>query len=140
MKPQPIRILLVDDNMLIRQSLLQVLGLHSDIEVVGQASDGLEAIELTRQLQSHVILMDIDMPRMNGIDATRAICSEFPDIRVIGFSSAEATEMETLMLRAGAACYLSKSEPCDQLIFAIREAVKKNLTVVRKELVPETGL
>ena len=97
-----------------------MLGLQPDIEVVGEASDGEEAIQLAREIVPDVILMDINMPKMNGLEATRIIHSEFPHIRIIGLSMYDADEHAAEMFRAGASAYRSKSENTALLLATIR--------------------
>ncbi|MCE5326762.1 MAG: CHASE3 domain-containing protein [Planctomycetaceae bacterium] len=115
-----IRVLLVDDHTVMRQGLALLLGSESDISIVGQAADGLEAVELAGQLRPDVILMDVSLPRLNGIDATAAIHKDWPDIRIIGLSMFEEKERAEAMRDAGACAYLIKSGPSEQLIAAIR--------------------
>ncbi len=104
-----VRVLLVDDHVVMRQGLCLLLEEHDDIDVVGEASDGREGIESARRLRPAVVLMDLSMPGMNGIDATRAIRTEMPDIQVIGLSMFEEQERAEAMLAAGAAAYLTKT-------------------------------
>ena len=115
-----IRILLVDDHILMRQGLTRLLAEEGDMEIVGEASDGEEAIRVARAVQPDVVLMDISMPGMNGIRATEIIRTEMPDIRVIGLSMSEESEAGSAMLRAGAVVYRSKSGPSAALLQAIR--------------------
>jgi PAS domain S-box-containing protein len=117
-----IRVLVVDDHIMVRQGLNSLLHLQSDIAVVGEASNGEEAVQLALQLQPDVILMDISMPKINGIEATRLIHSKFPRTRIIGLSMLEADDQAAAMLRAGAVAYLSKSCDTDTLLAAIRES------------------
>ena len=88
--------------------------------MVGEADDGQRAIELTRQLTPDVVLMDVSMPVMNGIDATRAIHAEFPMVRVIGVSMLEDPEQSEAMRQAGAVGYLSKNDSAEALLAIIR--------------------
>lgn len=115
-----IRVLLVDDHRAVRQALAFSLKNELDIEVVGEAGDGLAAIEQIRQLPPDVVLMDINMPGMNGIEATRRIRAEFPHVQVIGLSMYESQEAGAAMRDAGARGYVSKSESYDSLLAAIR--------------------
>jgi CheY-like chemotaxis protein len=119
-----IRVLLADDHPIVRQGLVTMLNLQPDIEVVGEASDGEEAVSLAKKLQPDVILMDINMPRMNGLEATRIIHSEFPDIRIIGLSMYAEDEQAAAIIAAGASAYRSKSENTALLLAAIRGGVE----------------
>jgi DNA-binding NarL/FixJ family response regulator len=114
------RVLVVDDHTVVRQALALMLSQESDIEVVGEASNGKTALELARSLKPDVVLMDVNMPVMNGIEATRAIHGEIPGISVIGLSMYEKNEQATPMLDAGAVGYVSKSDAPDILLAAIR--------------------
>ena len=120
-----IRILLADDHAVMREGLARLLGQETDFEIVGQASDGQEAVELAGELLPDVILMDISMPRMNGLDATRVIHRQHPDISIIGLSLYQEEERAKAMLDAGAAFYLTKSGPPADLKAAIRSCMKE---------------
>jgi two-component system CheB/CheR fusion protein len=115
-----IRLMLVDDHMVMRQGLSVMLNRQPDIEIVGEATDGETAVELARRLNPDVILMDISMPRMNGIEATRIIHAELPGIRIIGLSMYHDADIASSILDAGAAAYLSKTGGTDVLLAAIR--------------------
>lgn len=117
-----IRVMLADDHTLIREGICTVLAAYPDIEVVGQASDGVQAIELATQLNPDVILMDVSMPRANGVEATRRLTVVSPDVRIIGLSMHEGRDMAAAMLEAGAVDYLYKAESADKLVTAIRAA------------------
>jgi PAS domain S-box-containing protein len=117
---QKTRILLVDDHAVVRQALAQMLGSEPDLEVVGEAADGKAAVERTKELAPDVVLMDISMPGVNGIEATRQIRAECPNIQVIGLSMFGATEQTEAMRKAGAVGYVSKSAPAEELLAAIR--------------------
>lgn len=119
-KVTSIRILVVDDHAPSRAGLIQILSLVSGFEIVGQAVDGLDALEKARLLKPSVILMDVTMPRLNGLEATRRLTTEFPGVKVIGLSMHDSEEMRPQMQAAGAAGYLHKSTPVDELIAAIR--------------------
>ncbi len=115
-----IRIVIVDDQRLIREGLAALLGLIPDLEVVGQAEDGQSALELIPKTQPDVILMDLRMPGMNGVAATREICIRHKDMRVIILTTFDNDEYVFEALSAGAAGYLLKNADPDHLAAAIR--------------------
>ncbi len=115
-----IRVLLADDHAVVRQGIASLLGDEPDIEIIGTVSDGQEAVDTTPNLLPDVILMDLSMPRLNGIEATRLIHARFPEIRIIGLSMFEEAESAQTMRDAGAVDYLSKSGPAADLIHAIK--------------------
>ncbi len=115
-----IRVMLADDHVVVRQGLAQLLEKESDIEVVGAAADGKEAVELAARLLPDVILMDISMPILNGVEATAAIHRDFPEISIIGLSMFEKDERTEAMREAGAVDYVTKSAPAGTLIATIR--------------------
>lgn len=117
--PARIRVLLVDDHAVTRQGLRRLLKHEPSIRVVGEAGDGLEAIAMVRRLQPDVVIMDVSMPGMSGIEATRLIRREFPAIRVIGLSMFAQEERGQEMRQAGAWAYFTKSGPPHELIDAI---------------------
>lgn len=118
--PHRIRVLLADDHEALRRGLIDLLGDESDIEVVGQATDGQEAVEMARRMEPDLVVMDVSMPKLTGIEATRLIARELPGTRVIGLSMHEKHEVATSMLEAGAIAYLPKDAPMQMLISAIR--------------------
>jgi PAS domain S-box-containing protein len=115
-----IKILLADDHKIMRQGLLKVLGMEEDIEVVGEAADGQAAVELARALRPNIVIMDVNMPRMNGVDATVQIKKEFPRTMVIGLSMFEQEERAAALQAAGADAYVTKTSPIETLLTAIR--------------------
>ncbi|NEU76935.1 response regulator transcription factor [Hassallia byssoidea VB512170] len=115
-----IRVLLVDDQALFRQGLASLLSLEEDLEIVGQASHGFEAIALTQTLQPDVILMDVRMPICDGVVATGEIHQRFPWIRILVLTTFDEDEYIWKSLQAGALGYLLKSTPSAQLATAIR--------------------
>lgn len=117
----PIRVLLADDHKILREGLASLLQQEGDIEVVGQANDGLEAVDLAAKLHPDVVLMDISMPRLDGIGATRAITAQLPSVKVIGLSMHESSDIAEKMKAAGATAYLHKDDAGDQLVAAIRK-------------------
>ena len=118
-----IRVVLADDHVVMRQGLAQLLGHEPDFLIVGEAADGQEAVEQARELCPDVILMDVSMPRLSGVEATRIIHNEYPEIRILGLSMFEDAELAQAMRGAGAAGYVVKSGPSSDLIAAIRASV-----------------
>ncbi len=119
-RARPLRVLLVDDHQVVRQALAQFLRAEADLTVVGEAGTGTAAVALAHQLMPDVVLMDINMPEMNGIDATRAIHAAFPAMRVIGLSMHDRGDQQAAMQAAGAVAYVSKAGPAETLLAAIR--------------------
>jgi DNA-binding NarL/FixJ family response regulator len=115
-----VRVLLVDDHAIIREGLRSLLEKQPDLEVVADADDGRRAIELVRELCPDVVVMDITMPRLGGIEATRQITGEFPAVRVIALSIHSRRRFVADMLRAGASGYILKECLFDELVQAIR--------------------
>lgn len=119
-KGRPIRVLLADDHQIMRQGLAGLLEDEPDIEVVAEASDGMMAVEMTRETQPDVVVIDLNMPRLDGLEATKRILAEFPQVRVIGLSMHDAHDRADAMREAGAATYLTKGGPSEDLVAAIR--------------------
>jgi NarL family two-component system response regulator LiaR len=115
-----IRVALVDDHMVMRQGLAGLLRAEPDMEIVGEASDGGAAVNLVRDIRPDVVLMDVTMPGMDGIQATRIIHQEIPNVKIIGLSMFEEGEQAVAMREAGAVDYLTKCGPSDAVISAIR--------------------
>jgi CheY-like chemotaxis protein len=115
------RILLVDDHPIMRQLISAALEEEADMIIIGEAADGKGAIDKARQLRPDLILMDFSMPGIDGIEATRIIHSEFPDIRIIGISLHQEENRTAKMLEAGAATYVCKDELFEKLVVAIRQ-------------------
>jgi CheY-like chemotaxis protein len=106
--PQCIRIVLVDDHPLMREGLRSILSINPRFEVVGEGGDGFEALELARALSPDVMLMDINMPKMDGIKATKRLTEEFPSITVVGLSVHHSPSIIERMKEAGASAFLMK--------------------------------
>ncbi len=117
-----IRILIADDHAVVRQGLRMFLGLDPELAVVGEASDGAEALRLARELRPDVVLMDLLMPKMDGIKATTAIRGELPDVEVVALTSVLEDSSVVGAVRAGAIGYLLKDTQADELCRAIKAA------------------
>ncbi|GAA3396381.1 response regulator transcription factor [Cryptosporangium minutisporangium] len=115
-----IQVLLADDQPLLRTGFRMVLGAEPDLDVVGEAGDGVEAVELTRRLLPSVVLMDVRMPRLDGVAATRAIVAAGLPSRVLVLTTFDLDEYVVGALRAGASGFLSKDVPAEELITGIR--------------------
>jgi NarL family two-component system response regulator LiaR len=118
----PIRVMLVDDHNVVRSGLATFLKAYDDLELVGEAKNGLEAVNLCREKKPDVILMDLIMPEMDGIAATRAILADYPEIKIVAMTSFEEEELVQGVLAAGAISYLLKNVTSDELAAAIRAA------------------
>jgi len=117
-----LKLLLADDQILMRTGFRMILETEPDLEVIGEASDGLQAVELATRLRPDVVLMDVRMPRMDGVEATRRLAgSDLPDpVRVLVLTTFDLDEYVYGALRAGASGFLLKDAPPEQLIHAIR--------------------
>jgi signal transduction histidine kinase/ActR/RegA family two-component response regulator len=118
-----IRVLLVDDHAMVRQGLRAILDGYADIEVVGEAADGADGVRLAGQLRPHVVVMDINMPRLNGIDATAQIKRHWPETIVIGLSVNAGNDNQQAMVKAGASVLMTKEAAVEQLHGAIQQTL-----------------
>jgi DNA-binding NarL/FixJ family response regulator len=128
------RILIADDHSVVRQGLRMFLALDPELEVVGEAADGAEALRLARELRPDVVLMDLLMPAMDGIAATQEIRRELPDTEVVALTSVLEDASVVGAIRAGAIGYLLKNTEADELVRAIRAAAAG-----RVQLAPEAA-
>jgi len=117
---QKIRVLVVDDHTIVRDGICALLGLAGDIEVVGEAANGREALEMVRKLMPHVVLMDMAMPIMGGLEATRRIRKEFPGIKVLALTQYDDKEYVFPVIEAGAYGFISKTAASSELVSGIR--------------------
>ncbi|MBW4470264.1 MAG: response regulator transcription factor [Stenomitos rutilans HA7619-LM2] len=115
----PIRVLIADDHPIIRNGLAMIVNLKPEMTIAAEATNGLEAVELFRQHQPDVTLMDLRMPHMTGVEATSAIRQEFPDARVIILTTYDGNENVYRGLQAGAKGYILKDAPLDEIVRAI---------------------
>ena len=133
MQAQVIRVVVVDDHALHRDGTRQILDAHPDLQVVGDASSGEVALALINQLRPDVVLMDIRLPGMNGIEVTRRLTRDHPEVHVLMVSAYDEDEYVRGALEAGAAGYLSKTAPGKELVQAVR-AVAGGTSVLQSGL------
>jgi len=121
---QKVRVLVVDDHTIVRDGICALLGLAGDIEVVGEAANGMEALEMVRKLMPDVVLMDIAMPIMGGLEATRRIRKEFPRTRVLALTQYDDREYVFPVIEAGAYGFISKTAASSELASGIRSVYR----------------
>lgn len=117
-----VRILIADDHDLVRRAIACLIADQPDFEVIGEAADGHDAVEQVQRLRPHVAILDLNMPRLNGIQAAEQIASTCPDVRVIALSMHDGEAVKSAMQHAGAVAYVEKSGPIERLFTAIRDA------------------
>ncbi len=122
-----LRILLADDHKIVRDGLRALLEKNPDVVVVGEAEDGRTTVQLVKKLMPQIVIMDVAMPDLNGIEATRQIVAECPDVKVIAVSMHSDKRFVSEMLKAGASAYLSKDCAFDELENAIRTVVTEKV-------------
>ncbi len=110
------KVMLVDDHEIMREGMSALLRKYSEFEVVGQASDGRQAVEQAMELKPDIVIMDVGMPNLNGIEATRRLVGQFPNLKVMALSTHSDGSMVTKMIKAGAAGYILKESAFDELI------------------------
>ncbi len=118
------KVIICDDQALIRDSLGMLLNLERNIEVIGTAEDGAEAVELVEEHRPDLVLMDLKMPGMNGIEATRRIRAQYPEVKVLVLTTYDDDEWVFDAIRAGASGYLLKDTPREEVIKAVRGTVE----------------
>jgi DNA-binding NarL/FixJ family response regulator len=126
---QTVTVVLADDQRVVREGLSMVLGLMPDVEILGSASDGEEAIALVERLAPQVVLMDLRMPRMDGVDATRQISQHHPDTKVVVLTTYADDHTVIQALRAGALGFLTKDATSQQIRDALRAAVRGHAAI-----------
>ncbi len=117
-------VLIADDHALVREALRVLIASYADLRVVGVANNGADAVKLARELRPHVVLMDFNMPIMDGTEAARAICQQIPEVKVVGMSV--HPEAERLMRQAGACVHVEKSDLMTTLYPALRMAAGRS--------------
>jgi len=120
----PIRVLVADDHPIVRSGIVGLLGTAADVEVVGEASTGLEAVELALRLEPDLVLMDLRMPGLDGDAATARILAERPGIRVLVLTTYESDESILTAIEAGASGYLLKAAPQEELLAGVRSVAR----------------
>ena len=120
-----LRVLLADDHMLVRECLRILLAAYDDVEIVGEAADGEEAVSLALQCRPDIIVMDLNMPKLNGAEATARIKHQLPEVMVIGLSIQHGATMERLMKQAGASAFVTKELAEAQLYPAMKKAMRQ---------------
>lgn len=118
---EKIRILLADDHVMLRQGTLALLQREADIEVIGQASDGRQAVDLAHDLRPDIVVMDVRMPELSGVEATRLIREALPEVQVLVLTAHDDEQYIFSLLEAGASGYLLKTAPVSELAKAIRQ-------------------
>ena len=121
---RPIRVLLCDDHVVVREGLQKLLSGFAEVQVVGQAVDGVEGVEATHRLRPDVVLMDLAMPNLDGVEATRRITAELPAVRVLVLTSFAEGDRVRAAIDAGAAGYVLKDTAPDELVRAIGSVVR----------------
>ncbi len=128
----PIRVLIVDDHTMVRTGLATFLEVSDDLELVGEASNGVEAIELCERQRPNVVLMDLVMPNMDGVSTTKVIKKRWPSIQVIALTSFQEGDMVQEALKAGAISYLLKNVDMKDLVQAIQDAYVGRSTIAQE--------
>ncbi len=118
------RILLADDHEIFRRGLRSILESRPELEICGEAVDGLDAVEKTKKLRPDIVLMDVSMPSIDGLHATRLIRSEFPNCRILVLSQHDSPQILSAALKAGASAYVTKSQVAHSLLAALESVIQ----------------
>jgi two-component system invasion response regulator UvrY len=121
---QLIKVLVVDDHELVRTGICRMLTDTPDIQIVGEAESGEQAIELARQHQPEVVLLDVNMPGIGGVETTRRLLQSVPGIKILAVSGLSEEPYPSMLLKAGASGYITKGAPLDEMVRAIRKVIQ----------------
>ena len=133
---EKIKVLIADDHRVVREGLAAILKMKDDIHIVGEAQDGMEAVEKVKSLVPDVVLMDVSMPRMGGVEATRQIKREFPHIGIVALTMYDEQQYIFDLVRAGATGYLLKDSESSQIVAAIRAIYEDSESFKRYPVAP----
>ena len=131
-RKEQFRIVIADDHELVRRGIRSILTAHRSWQVVGEASDGAQAARLTENLRPHVLIMDVTMPKLDGLEATRKILNDCPETKILILTMHESDQMVRRILEAGARGYILKSDLAEQLVRAVREVSQGKLFLTPK--------
>ncbi len=131
-RKEQFRIVIADDHELVRRGIRSILTAHRGWQVVGEASDGAQAARLTENLRPHVLIMDVTMPKLDGLEATRKILNDCPETKILILTMHESAQMVRRILEAGARGYILKSDLAEQLVRAVREVSQGKLFLTPK--------
>jgi len=122
----PVRVLVADDHELVRRGIQSLLAPRPEWEICGEAKDGVEAVEMTKRLRPDLILLDITMPRLNGLEAARIIHREAPEVRILILSQHDPRQMAENAMRVGAQGYVSKSDIAANLLSSMKACIQED--------------
>jgi len=131
-RKEQFRIVIADDHELVRRGIRSILTARRSWQVVGEASDGAQAARLAENLRPHVLIMDVTMPKLDGLEATRKILNDFPETKILILTMHESAQMVRRILEAGARGYILKSDLAEQLVRAVREVSQGRLFLTPK--------
>ena len=131
-RKEQFRIVIADDHELVRRGIRSILTAHRNWQVVGEASDGAQAARLTENLRPHVLIMDVTMPKLDGLEATRKILNDCPETKILILTMHESAQMVRRILEARARGYILKSDLAEQLVRAVREVSQGKLFLTPK--------